>query len=885
MDIRYSSKCITISMKRQLLLIIFLCTFIFVYPPSVRAQYTGTARKGSDTLRIATKKTTKIQDSLHRLPEVVITASRTEESILRSPVSIERMDTSAFKRSGSPSFFDALENIKGVQMITPSMGFRIINTRGFANTTNVRFTQMVDGIDNQAPHIGAPIGNAMGPSDLDIEHVEIIPGTASALYGLNAINGLANFMTKDPFTSEGVSVQQKVGLNHVNDPGGTSAKLFNETSVRIAHQINSRLAFKVNGTFTKGYDWIADDRTDLNASANAAAGIGGGPASPAYDPVSGYGNESSNRRTVALGGRQYVVARTGYDEKEVADYHLQNVKADLTLAYKVSAKALISYTYRFADLDNIYQRSNRFRLQDYLLQQHALTFKNDIFRVSAYVTTENTGKSYNLRSAAENQDKAFKSDNQWYTDFTSGFNQSRSAGTTVPEAFAAARQAADLGRLQPGTAAFQDKLAELSELNNWDVGSALRVKDQMLHTEGQVDVSKLIGANFKRRTGLDLQTGFDHRSYFIQPDGNYFVNPDPAKVGQTFSYSKTGGFVQVGREFWDNKLRLTATLRADRNDYFSTKFNPRFTAVYSPVEEQNIRVSFQSGYRFPSIFEAFSNVNSGGVKRIGGLKILSNGVLENSYLKNSIDAFQAAVTRDFNAGITTSAAIANNKSRLVKNYYEYIKPEHINSFEIGYKSLFLDRNLKLDADFYYNKYENFIAQVEMSVPNTTVADSIPLALNSRATQSRYRVWTNSQSTVYNYGGSFGLSYRLLGKYTLGGNVTYSKLDRTTNNDGLEDGFNTPEWIYNLSFGGERICGRLGFNVSYKYQSSYYSQTFLVNGTVKHYGNTDAQVNFDLYRNKLNVKVGGSNVFNKYYYSYLGGPSIGGFYYTTFTYTM
>ncbi|SEA41130.1 TonB-dependent receptor [Pedobacter hartonius] len=867
-------------MKKQLLSAIFLFVLTLAYSGLAQAQTIDTTRSSAKK----TLKPAKIQDTLHRLSEVVITASRTEESILRSPVSIERVDTSAFKLSAAPSFFDALENIKGVQMITPSLGFRIINTRGFANTTNVRFTQMVDGIDNQAPHIGAPIGNAMGPSDLDIEHVEIIPGTASALYGLNAINGLANFMTKDPFTSEGISIQQKVGLNHVNDQE-TSAKLFNETSIRIAHKISNRLAFKVNGTFTKGYDWIADDRTDLNAKANTAVGIAGGTANPAYDPVSGYGNESSNRKTVTLDGKQYVVARTGYYEKEVADYHLQNIKADFTLAYKISPKALLTYTYRFADLDNIYQRSNRFRLQDYLLQQHAVTFKNDIFRASAYVTTENTGKSYNLRSAAENEDKAFKSDTQWYSDFTKGFNQSRALGIAVPQALTAARQTADLGRLQPGTAAFQNTLNELSEVNNWDIGSALRVKDQMLHVEGQADLSKLIGPDFKRRTGLDLQAGFDHRSYFIQPDGNYFINPDPAKTGQTFSYSKTGGFIQVGREFWDNKLRLTATLRADRNDYFSTKFNPRFTAVFSPVEEQNIRVSFQSGYRFPSIFEAFSNVNSGGVKRIGGLKILSNGVLENGYLKNSIDAFQAAVTNDFNAGLSTSAAIEKNKGRLVKNSYDYIKPEHINSFEIGYKSLFLDRNLKLDADFYYNKYENFIAQVEMSVPNTTVPDSIPYALNDKAKQSRYRVWTNSQSTVYNYGGSFGLSYRIMRKYTLGGNVTYSKLDRTTNNDGLEDGFNTPEWIYNLSFGGERLYGRLGFNVSYKYQSSYYSQTFLVNGTVKSYGNTDAQVNYDLFSHKLNVKVGGANVFNKYYYSYLGGPSIGGFYYTTFTYSM
>jgi outer membrane receptor protein involved in Fe transport len=863
-------------MKKRLPVI---CFFLIIYiglVPAVNSQ--------TKDASLTRNKQTQNRDSLNRLSEVVISASRNEEDILRSPVSIERIDTLGFRLSASASFFDALEYIKGVQMITPSMGFRIINTRGFANTTNVRFTQLIDGIDNQAPHVGAPIGNAMGPSDLDIEHVEIIPGTASALYGLNAINGLANFITKDPFTSEGISFQQKIGVNHVND-NETSAKLFTESSIRIAHKISEKLAFKVNGTFTKGYDWIADNRTDLNSSANAATGIAGGPLGPAYDPVSGYGNESSNRKTIALEGKQYVIARTGYLEKDVVDYNLQNIKADFTMVYKIKATSSLNYTYRFANLDNIYQRSNRFRLQDYLLQQHALTYKSDIFRLGAYLTSENTGKSYNLRSAAENEDKAFKSDNAWYSDFTSGFVGARASGVPIAEALNQARQSADFGRFQPGTPSFQYKLNELADINNWDIGSALRVKDNMLHVEGQVDLTKLIDTEFRNRTGLDFQLGFDHRSYFIQPDGNYFVNPDVDQLKKTFAYSKTGGFVQAGKDLLNSKLRLTATLRVDKNDYFDLKFNPRFTAVYSPVEEHNIRVSFQSGYRFPSIFEAFSNVNSGGVKRIGGLKILSNGVLENSYLKSSIDAFQLAVKNDFNAGLTNAAAIDKNKGLLVKNYYDYIKPEHINSFEIGYKSLFFDKALQLDADFYYNRYDNFIAQVEMSTPNTTVADSIPFYLNDRTKQGRYRVWTNSKSTVFNYGGSLGLSYRLFKKFVTGANVTYSKLDRTTNNDGLEDGFNTPEWIYNVSFGADRLYNKLGFNVSYKYQSSYYSQTFLVNGTVESYGNIDAQVNCDVLKNKLNLKIGGSNIFNKYYYSYLGGPSVGAFYYTTFTYNL
>ena len=843
---------------------------------------------GSITVFAQQKKQLNHPDTLTKnrsLHEVVVSASRTSENILKSPVSIERADTAAFKLSPAPSFFDAIENIKGVQMIMPSLGFRIINTRGFANTTNVRFTQLVDGVDNQAPHIGAPIGNAMGPSDLDIEHVEIIPGTASALYGLNAINGLANFITKNPFTSTGITIQQKTGVNHVND-AETSAKLYSETSFRIAEKISNRFAFKLNGTLTEGYDWIADNRTDLDAVANTGVGITGGPLNPGYDPVSGYGNESSNRKTITLGGKQYVVARTGYYEKEVTDYHLQNIKADVGLVYKLNNQTNITYTYRIADINNIYQRSNRFKLQDYILQQHAIEIKNPIFQFRSYITTENTGKSYNLRSAAENQDKAFKSDNNWYADYTKGYNNAIAvSGTTVQQALVAARQFADQGRLQPGTAAFNNELVALSDVNNWDVGSALRVRDQMFHAEGQVDISRAIASDFWQKTGFNFLAGFDHRDYIIDPDGNYFINPDPTKPFAAFTYSKTGGFLQAGKNLINNTLRLTTTLRADRNDYFSLKFNPRFTAVYSPVETQNIRVSFQSGYRFPSIFEAFSNVNSGGVKRIGGLKILSNGVLENSYLKSSIDAFQAAVKNDFNTqGLSTNAAITKEKGLLVKNYYGYIKPEHINSFEAGYKSLFFDQKLSVDLDFYYNKYDNFIAQVEMSTPNTSNPDSVPIRLNDKNLQSRYRVWTNSRSTVYNFGGSLGLSYSFVNRLYLSANASYAKLDHTENNDGLEDGFNTPAWITNAGFGGNRIYKSLGFDVTFKWQNRYYAQTFLVNGYVPAYGNIDAQVNLNISK-QLNLKVGATNLLNHYYYSYLGGPAIGGLYYTTLTYRL
>lgn len=94
---------------------------------------------------------------------------------MQAPVSIEKIELKDIRQSPQPSFFDAIENIKGVQMITPSLGFKVINARGFTNTTNVRFVQIVDGMDIQAPHIGAPIANTLGPNDLDIYSVELYP--------------------------------------------------------------------------------------------------------------------------------------------------------------------------------------------------------------------------------------------------------------------------------------------------------------------------------------------------------------------------------------------------------------------------------------------------------------------------------------------------------------------------------------------------------------------------------------------------------------------------------------------------------------------------------------------------------------------------------------
>lgn len=850
-------------------------------------------------------------DTLHSaLNEVVVAASRVEESLLQSPVTVEKLNARAIRLTPAPSFFEAIEHLKGVQVITASLGFKVINARGFTNTTNVRFAQLVDGVDNQAPHIGGPIGNALGPSDLDIQQVEVVPGTAAALYGLNAINGLANLTTQNPFSSPGLSLRQQTGLNHLRDPnvrpfgrGSSSEALFSETSVRYAQVlVADRLAFKVNGTYLRAHDWVAHDQTDLFAQGNATTSLFGAD-NPARDPTNRYGNESSDRTTLTLGGKQYAVARTGYDERDLVDYGLKTLKADAALHYRFRPGTELTYTYRVAGFDNVYQRSNRFRLQGYRLQQHALTLTTPVVQARAYLTQETSGQSYNLRSMGANLDRDFKPTAQWNTDYTSAWNAATAAGQPVAQAHARARAAADAGRWQAGTEAFAQRLGELQDINNWDVGAALRVRADLLHGEAQLNL-----AEARRRAGkpwpatLDLLAGADHRTYLVVPDGNYFLNPEPGQdpLHDKLTYAKTGGFAQAGGRLFADKLRLTATLRVDKNDYFDLKLNPRFTAVVSPTPRQHGRLSYQSGYRFPSLFEGFSNVNSGQVKRIGGLRVMSDGVFENSYLRTSIDGFNAAVTAAINANTTPATAaqkrqqaIAQHQDRLVKTPYTYLRPEYIRSLEVGYKAAFgPGGRLLFDVDFYANSYRDFIAQVEAYVPTTATGtplasqadlNTVATALSTRATQARYRLWTNSQSQVYNYGGSAGLRYEVGHGYLLGANTTYTRLDRTENGDGLEDGFNTPRWAYNLSLANDDAYQHVGFGLHYRHQTGYFAQTFLVAGDVPAYGTLDAQLSYHLPAAQVRLKLGASNVLNDYYVSYLGGPSVGGLYYLTITY--
>ena len=148
--------------------------------------------------------------------EIVVAASRVPERILESPVSIERVSAANIRNAPAANFYDVITTLKGVDVTTSSLTFKTPTTRGFGGSGNVRFNQLVDGMDNQAPGLNFSVGAIIGLNELDVDNIELLSGASSALYGPGGMNGTLLMTSKNPFKYQGLSFIIKQGMLHVD---------------------------------------------------------------------------------------------------------------------------------------------------------------------------------------------------------------------------------------------------------------------------------------------------------------------------------------------------------------------------------------------------------------------------------------------------------------------------------------------------------------------------------------------------------------------------------------------------------------------------------------------------------------------------------------------
>lgn len=813
------------------------------------------------------------------LNEVVSSASRVNQNILQSPVSIEKMSQKAIKENPSLTFYDGLANLKGMEAVTSSITYKQVNTRGFATTGNSRFLQLVDGVDNQTPGLNFSVGNLFGASDIDIESAEVIPGAASALYGPVAFNGLLNLRTKDPFRYQGLAVQIKSGINHVNDPGVGNREL-KDVALRYAKAFNDRFAFKVNLAYLTGEDWHANDYTDVGVAVPVEQR---GPNNPARDALNIYADEKS-RNLEGVG----VVSRTGYEEKDLMNYGTYSLKANGALHYRVSNNIEAIYQYNYGRGTASYTGSNRFDLNNFVLQTHRAELKGSKFFLRGYMVSENSHDSYNTRSLAQFINGSWvrnlsgqvvapdKADDTWFARYSAAFKGAQ-PGVTA-NSHAAARSFADQGRFLPGSPQFEN--AKNAGIYTYGaMGAGVFSNSKFYHTDGQYDFSSVVKF-------VELLAGGSFRNYKMFTDGSLFDD----KVNK-IRVKEYGAFTQIGKKLLEDKLKLTASVRYDKNENFKGSFTPRFSGVYTVAQTHNFRASYQTGFRNPTPVDQFIKLNVPGITILGGAPNNSAGmnVYENSFTAASAEAFGGAVGAAIQGGTPPPVAINNNKDLLVKSNVAYIKPEQQKAFEVGYKGL-LDNKLLIDVNYYYSKYTDFLLNtvVLRAVNPILGADGKinPAAAGEVAgrTVNAFQLYTNAKDEVSAQGVSAGLTYLLDGGYAVGGNGTWSDFNLGKANINNIAQFNTPEWSTNLTFGNANVGNNIGFNVAWHWQSAFdWYGTFnaIRPGRIKAYSMVDLQFNKKIPSVNTTIKVGGSNIFNKYISQAYGSPAVGAIYYVAF----
>jgi outer membrane receptor protein involved in Fe transport len=820
----------------------------------------------------------KLQQKSIILNEVVSSATRINQSILQSPVSIEKMSLKAIKENPSFTFYDGLQSLKGVEAVTSSLTYKQINTRGFNSTGNGRFLQLVDGVDNQTPGLNFSVGNLFGASDIDIESAEVIPGAASALYGPVAFNGLLSLKTKDPFKYQGLTVQVKTGLNHFGESAVKPQGLY-DFAARYAKAFNDKFAFKINASYLTGRDWYADNYTDVSASTPPAQR---GPNNPGRDALNIYGDEVS-RTLPGIG----LVSRTGYEEKDLMNYNVYSLKLNGALQYRINNNLEAIYQYNYGRGTASYTGSSRFDLNNFVLQTHRVELKGSNFFVRGYSVAENSHDSYNTRSLAQfiNRDwvkdlngvtvTPDKADDAWFTRYAAAYNGT--ANGVTPQDNNAARAFADQGRFLPGTAEFN--AAKDASIHNYGLsGAGVFSASKFYHAEGQYDFTHAIKI-------FELLAGGSYRDYRMFTNGSLFDD----KINRV-TIAEYGAFMQAAKKLFDDNLKLTASLRYDKNENFKGSFTPRFSAVYTVDKTHNFRVSYQTGFRNPTPVDQFIHLNVGPITILGGAPKNSAGlnVYENSFTASSVSAFGAAFGAAVAGGTPFPQAVEQNKGLLQKSNVAYIKPEQQKAFELGYKGLIADK-LLVDVNYYHSSYTNFILNTVVIQPQNTIIGADGKVTTAAASDipggkvHAFQLYTNAPDKVSAQGASAGLTYLFDKGYALGGNATLSTFNLRNANPNNIAAFNTPKWITNATFGNSNFANDFGFNLAWHWQSAYdWYGTF--NGTrpgrVDAYSMVDAQVSKKLPKFKSTIKLGGSNIFNKHIYQSYGSPAIGAIYYVS-----
>ena len=837
----------------------------------------------------------KMLPTANMLEAFEVTDFRVSEKQRQEPLTVERMDILAIKETPADNFYDGLAMMKGVDLTSASLGFKVINTRGFNSTSPVRSLQLIDGVDNQSPGLNFSLGNFLGASDLDVMRVDIIAGASSAFYGPGAFNGVINMGTKNPFDFQGLSFSSKLGERNLQ-----------EYAVRWAQVIKNKdgkpkFAYKMNFFYMQALDWFAENYDPIQDSDAPADNPGG------FDAVNIYGDEFNDERTDPASKLQYpgygIVHRQGYQETDLADYNTNNLKANIALHYRITDSVEVKYALNYGTGTTVYQGDNRYSLKGIqFLQNQVEIGKKDKWFIRAYSTHEDAGESYDIVTAGVRLlESTISSDingnDSWFTryrtiwggrDYTRKLRQFEgypdladynNNDTLWAAAFDEwivqyedtlakwhSQLRNDLNddsragkpRYEPGTAEFDSAFADITGRTFTEGGALFYDKSALYHVAGEYrfDVAKFnfaIGGNYRWYTPDTRGTIFQDTLTYerTQTDSGVVITDSSYRQ---ITNQEFGVYFGVGKKLLNNKIQTNFTIRMDKNQNFDYLFSPALSVVYSPNINHTFRATFSSAIRNPTLADQYLYYNVGRAILLGNLEGYDSLITVNSFV-------------DYLTSL-------NNESLDYFNV-DAIRPERVRTVELGYRGIFKEK-VYVDITAYKSWYTDFIGYligIESDFA-TGIGGGIPI--NPQV----YRVAANAENIVQTQGVTVGFNYFYAKKHALNGNYSYNELT-SGEDDPIIPAYNTPRNKFNIGISGRDIItpilsfGRWGYSINYRWIEGFtFEGSPQFTGDIASYGLVNAQVNYSVPKWYSTLKIGASNALNNKVYQVYGGPRVG-----------
>ncbi|WP_162288542.1 TonB-dependent receptor [Tenacibaculum jejuense] len=836
------------------------------------------------------------------LDQVVVSASRTPERVIESPVTIERIGANEIKNTPSVNFYESLGNLKGIDVLADSYNVKTINSnRGFANTLNVRFIQLVDGAETTVPILDYSFGNTFGLNELDVKNVEILPGAASALYGANAFNGILLMTSKNPFDDAGVSTYFKTGVTTQEDRGQSQ---FYDVGIRLAHKFSDTFAAKANFTYSAGEEWLANDKR--NSTGQGGDIIEGTPDVNGldYDGVNVYGDEISLPLTriariagvtdpALLGAFEGInIARRGYAESELllGDTDAKSLLFDAGLYFrpwKDDTEIILSS--KFNLLDNYLHASNRYIQKGAFIKQYKLEVKGDNYFVRGYLSRNNAGQTWDSRLAGIALNDRWLNNQNYYGQFASEFFQLISPlnpnALPIEQAALEARSRVEANRLQPGTDAFRAAVTDITNTPVSEGGAKLVDNSGFLNVDANY--------NFADKVDFaNIQVGGSYRKYFLDSGGEIYTD-DNGEI----AYRQFGIYTQLQKKLLDDRLKLTGTVRYDKSDNFDGNFSPRFSVSYAAGEKRdhNFRFAFQTGFRNPTTQDQYIGL------QLGADRVFLGSVEEN--LGREVTEVTSRAFTNFTTTLSGEDAFSNsytassierfaqtgNDSDLEKAELNFVTPEIVRSFELGYRGAvnLADNLFEFDIVGFYNLHTDFITTRDVFVPfyGTVNSTDVPAGAPANGIDAirnqdilRYVIRTNTDSEIDTYGFSAGFNTKVFNGFDLGASYAFADFKSDGKDPEFKESFNTPKHKVKVQFGHSRLFKNFGFNINARWQDAFLYESFFIDAIVEERTVLDAQINYGIPALKSIFKVGGTNLGGKDYVSVPGTGTIGSQYY-------